>query len=293
MKIITFLLALCLLLGCLSGCSNFESAAIVATTLPVYEFTSRICQGTDITVARLITENVSCLHDYTLQVQQMQAFEAARAVIISGAGLEDSMGDILHDADYVIDASVDVNLICNSHDHLHGGNHHSHHHAEDPHIWLSPEAAMQMSRNICTQLTALYPQHEHLLFQNLQALLSDLESLLLYGQEQLTGLSCRDLITFHDGFSYFAEAFDLHILESVEEESGSEASAQELIELIDIVQTHQLPAVFTEANGSTAAAQIIANETGACIYALDMAMSGNSYFGAMYHNINTIKEALG
>ena len=78
----------------------------------------------------------------------------------------------------------------------------------------------------------------------------------------------------------------------MEEESGSEASAKELIELIGLVNDNHLPAVFTEVNGSTAAAEIIAKETGVKIYTLDMAMAGDSYFTAMYHNINTVKEAL-
>ena len=44
---------------------------------------------------------------------------------------------------------------------------------------------------------------------------------------------------------------------------------------------------------SAAAAEIIAAETGAKIYTLDMAMAGDSYFTAMHHNINTLKGALG
>ena len=101
------------------------------------------------------------------------------------------------------------------------------------------------------------------------------------------------MVTFHDGFAYFADAFSLTILEAIEEESGSEASAKDLIHLIEEVEHHDLPAVFTEKNGSPSAAQVISRETGAGIYALDMAMSGESYFEAMYHNIDTIKEALG
>ena len=38
---------------------------------------------------------------------------------------------------------------------------------------------------------------------------------------------------------------------------------------------------------------VIARETGTHTYALDMAMGGDSYFAAMYHNINIIKEAMG
>ena len=83
------------------------------------------------------------------------------------------------------------------------------------------------------------------------------------------------------------------MLAAVEEESGSEASAKELIALIQLVRAHQLPAVFTEINGSPSAASVISSETGAKIYSLDMAMASDSYFTAMYHNIDTIQEALG
>ena len=103
---------------------------------------------------------------------------------------------------------------------------------------------------------------------------------------------CRDLITFHDGFSYFAQAFDLTILEAIEEESGSEASAKELIHLIQEVEHHHLPAIFTEISGSVSSAEIIARETGCGVFPLDMAMAADSYFDAMYHNINTVKEAM-
>ena len=64
-------------------------------------------------------------------------------------------------------------------------------------------------------------------------------------------------------------------------------------ELIGLVNEHQLTAVFTEINGSCSAADVIAAETGCALYSLDMAMSGDSYFAAMYHNIDTVKEALG
>ena len=84
------------LLMLLSGCrSQAQPAQIAATTLPVYEFTSRICAGTPLTVTRLVTESVSCLHDYSLNVRQVKAAEAAQVVVISGAGLEDFLDSIL------------------------------------------------------------------------------------------------------------------------------------------------------------------------------------------------------
>ena len=285
-------LLICLLMICLfTGCSSQESTDIAATTLPVYEFTARICQNTPLTVTRLVTESVSCLHDYALNVNQVKAAEAADHIVISGAGLEEFMEDLLHDKS-IIDASSGIEILeC---DHEHDQDHdHGHHHDVDSHIWLSPANAIVMAENIFAGLAEVYPQHSQIFETNLQKLIADLEALQTYGESQLETLSTRDMITFHDGFGYFADAFHLHILEAVEEESGSEASAQELKHLIGMVRDHNLPAIFTEINGSVSAADVIARETGVKSYALDMAMGGDSYFDAMYHNIHTIKEAMG
>ena len=276
----------------LCGCAPAEPPAqVAATTLPVYEFTARITEGTGITVTRLVTEAVSCLHDYSLNVEQVKAVEAAEVVVISGAGLEEFMHDILHDRQ-IIDASEGIGILECTHEHDHDHDH-GHHHEVDSHIWLSPDNAAVMANNICAGLIAQYPAHRDTFEANLAALLADIEALDHYAHEQLENLTTRDMITFHDGFGYLADAFHLHILEAVEEESGSEASAQELKHLITIVREHELPAVFTECNGSTSAAEVIARETGAKLFTLDMAMGGDSWFAAMYHNIDTIKEAMG
>ena len=292
MKYLKILIAVTLsvlLCGCAGSAGN---GRIAATTLPVWEFSSRLCAGTPITVTRLVTEQVSCLHDYSLNVRQVKAAESAETIIISGAGLEDFLDDLLVNAS-VIDASEGVELLCGEE---HEDEHHheeGHHHEEDPHIWLSPENAQVMARNICAGLSVRYPAYKKIFESNLTVLLRDLDTLRQYGEDTLSTLKCRNLITFHDGFSYFADFFGLTIVKAVEEESGSEASARELIELITLVEEQSLPAIFTEASGSTSAASIIARETGCGVFSLDMAMAGDSYFGAMYHNIDTIKEALG
>lgn len=294
MKRIAYILILALLCTPLSGCtSQAETADIAATTLPVYQFSAMLCDGTGLTVTRLVTESVSCLHDYSLNVRQVKAAEAADLIIISGAGLEDFMADTL-DGKNTIDASAGIELLesCHSHEHEEGHDH-GHSHEKDAHIWLSPINAMLMAENICRGLQAKYPQHSDVFEANLASLLARLQELSDYGNAQLSQLANQEIITFHDGFAYFAHCFHLEILAAVEEESGSEASAQELIELIQTVREHELPAIFIEENGSVSAAIIISAETGADIFTLHMAMAGDDYFAAMYHNIDTIKEALG
>ena len=269
----------------LTGCApTAEMAQVAATTLPVYEFTAALCEGTDISVARVVTERVSCLHDYALSVSQVQLVEGAELVVLSGGGLEDFMTDIL-EGKHTVDASAGLDLLHSEHDH-------EHEHESDAHYWLSPECAKQMAQNICAGLSMRYPRNAGVFRANLTALLEKIDALQAYGQEQLSQLHSREMITFHDGFAYFAESFDLTILKAIEEESGSEASAAELIELIEQTRQHQLKAVFTEKNGSVSAAGILAAETGVKVFQLDMAMSGESWFDAMYHNIDTVKEAL-
>ena len=290
MKLTSLILICALVVVCFAGCGQQqpEAADIAATTLPVYQFTSMLCEGTGLTVTRLVTENVSCLHDYSLNVGQVKAAEAANLIIINGAGLEDFMEDLL-EGKQTVDASRDVPLMEGCHDH---GDHEGHAHEADSHIWLSPANAMVMTKNIMDGLVAAYPEHAERLQWNGILLLTRLKMLLDYGQEQLSPLKNRKLITFHDGFAYFAQCFDLHIVAAVEEEAGAETSAKQLIRLIELVQQLNIPAVFTETNGSDASARVICAETGAGLYTLDMAMGGDDYFTAMYHNIDTIREAL-
>lgn len=281
------LLLLLVLILMLPGCSGVEAdTGIVATTLPIYEFTTQLCHGTDIHTTLLIQEPVSCIHDYSLTVDQLRAMEAAQLILCNGMGLDSFVTDAIQGKKsvyYVLGEGQE-------HHHDHG---HEHHHAEDPHGWLDPHIATQMCESIVGELTRLYPQYQNIFSQNLLLLTEKLEALDAYGKEQLKDLKCRELVTFHDGFSYLAEAYGLTILCAIEEEPGSICSPAQLTQLSHTVADKKLPAIFTEKNGSDASALIISRETNVKIYTLDMALSGDSYFDAMYKNIDTLKEALG
>lgn len=274
MKKIFALLLVHLLL--LAGCAPKEAAksgtVIAATTAPVAQFTEAIVIGTDLQVECVVTEAVSCLHDYTLSVQQMALLEQADTVIISGMGLEHFMEDILPED--VIDASNGVAEPIEN----------------DPHYWLDPVRAGEMALNICAELSARYPQFAKTFGENNAKLQERFLYLQVYAQEQLAGISAPGLVTFHDGFGYFAHFVDVPVLAAMEVEAGSEPAAKDLMDIIDLVKTGSLPAVFTEVNGSSSAAEIVHRETGCSIFELDMAMS-NDYFIAMEHNIEAIREA--
>lgn len=287
MKKITLSIILLCVCSLLFGCRNDDGTQILATTKPVYQFTSMLCEGTELKVDLLVSENVSCLHDYTLQVNQMQKLESAEWIIINGAGFEEFLSDILSGKNNIIDSSDGIHLHCSTAHEDHDG----HSHEGDPHIWLSAENGQKMMENIYFGLCRIYPEYSAQFSANRELLLSEFTA--LHNETKaLSNLKGKQIITFHDGFSYLAESLDIEILRAIEEESGSEASAQELIEIIEMIQSCNLPAVFIETSSSAAAPSIIQAETGVSVYELDMALSERTYFDAMHHNINTLKEAL-
>jgi len=279
MKKCFFLMLLCLLV-CLWGCQSPADGGprVAASTRPVALFTELLLDGSGIGVDPVITEAVSCLHDHTLTVEQMKTLERADAVILSGAGLEDFMSDALRGRENVIDASAGLSLLQDAHGHA------------DPHIWLEPASAAAMARNIAESLSALYPEQEARIEENLTALEGRLQALNTELQA-LSALETPGLVTFHNGFAYFARAAGLPLLASMEEEHGSEVSARDLTDIIALVKELGIRAIFIESHGADGAAQVVAQETGVEIFTLDMAMGDRDYFSAMEHNIQTVKEA--
>lgn len=300
MKRMIPLLALLLLMLLPAGCSEQKTYDIVATTAPVQQFAQAVCDGTGLEVGLVVSDSVACLHDYTLSVHQMAAVERAKLILLSGVGLEAFLEDALPDASARIDCSADTRLLCyegheehENHDEHEDHDDHGHDHGEyDPHIWLDPDNAAAMTRTLARELALYYPQHAERFAENAEAYCQRLSQLKADGQALLEALSCRRLITFHDGFAYFADAFSLEIAASIEEDSGSEASAKDLRHIAELVEAEQIPAVFVERNGSRSAASVIAAETGCAVAVLDTVMSGEDYITAMEENLHAILEAL-
>lgn len=282
----TFLLCVLTALLALPSCApagGEPRLTVVCTTYPIYLFASSVTQGVDgVEVARLDTGSTSCLHDYTLSMEDMKKLERADVIALNGAGLEEFLEDALATSDaVVIDCSEGVELLENLSHHHEEEDEHGHDHGHwDPHYWMDPQRAAQMVRNLEAGLSTLDPDNEQKYTQNsstTQTLLSardnDARELLdQYGTRH--GTHPLDLITFHDGFQYFADAYGLTLLTSIEEEAGSEASAHEIVEITELVKEHDIPVIFTEVNGSDATAKAISRETGCQVAQLTMLMDG-------------------
>lgn len=289
----------------LSGCASSQPAEadqaefqVAATTYPVYLLSQAVTEGVDgVSVSLVIDQEVSCLHDYTLTMQDMRRVEQADVLLINGLGLEDFLEDVL-EGRTLIDCSQGIEPRDPEEDDGHGHDHgleSDHSHETDPHIWMDPRNAAVMAQNIAQGLAELDPDHAEAYLANAEAAAQELTAFREEMLELLDG-GHYDLITFHDGFGYFADSFGMHLLAAVEEEEGSEASAKTIVEITHLVEEDGLPAVFTEVNGSDATALAICRECGIETYPLSMCMSGEgggleAYEAVIRQNIETIMEA--
>ncbi len=304
-KILSILLAACLLAA--AGCSAPKSGeeesrlTVVTSTYPVYLFASAVCDGVEgVTVERLNTGETSCLHDYTLSVDDMRMLEKADVVVLNGSGLEDFMSDALATSSaQVIDCSAGVELLENlAHDHEEGDEEDHDHGHYDPHIWMDPNNAVTMVENLSRSLGEIDPDYEEQYRENMTGATEQLRSWDSAMREALAeaeqqGVEVSGLITFHDGFQYFAKAYDLPLLAAIEEEAGSEASAKEITEITQLVKEYEIPVIFTEVNGSDATAQAISRETGCQVAQLTMLMDGpdaelSNYYDGLKSNIAAV-----
>ena len=311
-RVLALALGLILLAGCAPQALDGGKTHILCTTYPVYLFTTAVTQGAgDVEVELLVNQQTSCLHDYTLTVEDMKAVDRADIIVMSGGGLEEFLADALAQKDVpVTDCSEGIHLLPTLEHAGHDG--HDHREEFDPHYWMDPRRAAVAVQTIADSLSDLDSRQSRLYQANATvACVQDLGGMAQDADEaqvmtaRVTGgylylsdvCASTDLIPFHDGFQYFADAFGLELVKSIEEEEGSEASARELEEIIGLVKAYQIPAIFVEKNGSRRSADVIARETGCEVYELDMIMSGDGegmepYIRAMEENLTNLWEGL-
>ncbi len=283
--------------------------SVVATTYPIYLFALEVTKGVEgITVTPLVNQATGCLHDYTLTTDDMKLLEGADILLRNGAGLDD----------FVLNMELEVPMVdCSVGVEPPGGAEMGHgidygqapptpeesqtqSLGLDPHFWMDPGRAAIMIQNIAAGLDALTPENREAFEKNAEAAKEALTAAREGLSSRLNTLTNRDLVTFHDGFAYFADAANLTILLAVESEEGQEVPAAALQEAVTLVEVFGLPAVFTEKDGPQNAAQVISSETGAAIYSLTMIMSGalepraplQTYLDAINENVNAVLRAL-
>ena len=293
-KWIAFLLALLLIPG-----AAF-SETVLTSFYPVWVFTLNLTRGLDhITVRNMAAPTAGCLHDYQLQTADMKALSEADVFLINGAGMEAFLPEVtgaFPDLP-VVEASAGISLLDGS-DAVEIGE------AEDAgaansHIWLDAARAAQMVENLAQGLIRIFPDDADVISANLtdyRARLLTLDTALRNG---LKDLPRKDIVTFHEAFPYFAEAYGLHVVAVVNKEPGETLTPAQMAALVREISNLGNPPLFVEPQFAELSALTLSRETGAEVFSLDPMVTGpedhvplDYYETVMQQNMDVLCAAL-
>ncbi len=183
------------------------------------------------------------------------------------------------------------------------GDHVGHGHGPlDPHFWFDPTRVSQAVINIATQLATMDPAGVETYTANATAYVAQLEELHAWTEQQVSSIPVdhRILVTSHDSLSYFAVVYGFEVVGTVIPggTTETESSAEQLAELIEIIEHEGVRAVFGETTVSERIARAVAEETGAGFYSLysgslgAAGSGGDTYLTMFRSNVEIIVEAL-
>ncbi|MCK2043183.1 metal ABC transporter substrate-binding protein [Chromohalobacter japonicus] len=196
-----------------------------------------------------------------------------------------------HDHDHAAD---------NDHDHDHSEHAGHDHGPEDPHAWQDLQNGKQYVANIRDALVAADPEHAADYRRNAAQYVEAMETLDAEVHRRIDAIpeANRVLITNHDAFGYFANAYGLDVLSPVGLSTAAEPSAADMAKLIQQIQKRDVKALFLENMTNPALLEQLADETGVAIggtlYAGALASDGeaSTYLGMFQHNVDKLTQAL-
>lgn len=181
------------------------------------------------------------------------------------------------------------------------GDAHGHHHDVDPHAWQSVANVKIYVENIRKALGEIDPDGAALYAANAAAYREALDALDAQIRTAVAALpkDRRTVVTTHDAFGYFADAYGLNFVAPKGVSSEAEASARDVARIIRQIKAEKIPAVFLENITDPRQMQRIAAETGAKIggtlYSDSLSPPDGpaaTYIDMMRHNIRELTKAL-
>jgi len=290
-RIPTFILSIffmvCSFVSVGNAASEAKGIKIVASFYPMYIMAKNIAKDVPgVSVQNLTPPLTGCLHDYTVTTNDMKKLADAQVFVANGAGMESFLDKIIaqHPNIKIMQLAGGIPLIKGE------GNE-----GDNPHLWVSISNVIIQVKNLGKAMEEFDPANKELYAKNTANYVAKLEALSQKMHSELAPYKGRSIITFHEAFPYFAQEFGFNIVAVVEREPGSEPSAKELADTIELVKKNGIPTLFSEPQYPDSAAETIAKETGAKVYVLDPAVTGpddyDAYLNIMGNNLTTLKLA--
>jgi len=177
----------------------------------------------------------------------------------------------------------------------------------DPHVWMTPALWKLVVTEVQKALTEARPEAAEVFAANAAEHMAELDRLIAYGDDVLAQVpeNKRVLLSAHDAFGYFGRDYGFEVLGIQGISTQSEAGLNRIGELVDLLVTRDIKAVFVESSVSDrsvraliegAAARGHEVTIGGELFSDAMGADGTyegTYLGMLDHNMTTISSALG
>ena len=226
--------------------------------------------GPHVAVTNLVGPD-SDAHGFSPSPADARKLAEADIVFVNGLGLEGWLDRLIRASGTrapVIVASKGVPTIPAMDDHAHGSEDHDHGaHAVDPHAWQSVANVRIYVANIRDGLAKADPAHEEAYRAAAAAYTVKLDALDQAVRQAVDRIppENRRIITTHDAFGYFADAYGLRFIAPQGVSTDSEASPRDVAAIIRQIRRDKVPAVFLETISDPRQMELIAREGGARI----------------------------
>lgn len=176
----------------------------------------------------------------------------------------------------------------------------------DPHIWFNVKLWISATEVIRDTLVEKDPSHAGYYKEHAAAYVKELEKLDAYAKEQIALIpeASRILVTAHDAFGYFGEAYGLTVTGLQGMNTMSEYGSKDVSKLRDYLVEKKIKAVFIESSVPKKSIESVIEgarqlghevKIGGELYSDAMGDAGTvegTYIGMVKHNVDTIVAAL-
>ncbi|WP_175074333.1 metal ABC transporter solute-binding protein, Zn/Mn family [Terribacillus sp. AE2B 122] len=292
----------------LAGCGASDSASgseenklQVTTTIAQIADAAEQIGGEHVEVESLMGPGIDP-HLYKATQSDMQKLQDADVILYNGLHLEGQMLEVFENMQdktpaVAIGENIDGSgLLTDAEDNT----------LSDPHIWFDVAIWKDAIGSITDTFIEEDPDNKADYEKNETAYLKELDELKAYAEEQLASIpeEQRVLITAHDAFQYFGEAYDLEVMGLQGLSTDSEFGLADIQRLVDTLTERKIGAVFVESSVSEKSINAVIDgakeaghevEIGGELYSDAMGEEGTeegTYIGMYRHNVDTIVDAL-
>lgn len=253
-----------LALAALRQPAQAEELKVVVTIKPVHSLAAAVMEG--VATPRLLIDGASSPHTYALRPSDAKALHDAHMVLRVSDGLETFLMKVIKALPesirvVTLEEAPGLTLLPlreggpfedHDHGHGHGHSHGNGHKAKgrrpmpDSHVWLDPENAKAMARQIARELAALRPGEAAQFEANANRLVARLDALSAELRTALAGAAGKPFLTFHDAFQYLEKRYGLASAGTVTVNPDVQPSARRISALRQKVKKQAAICVFSE-----------------------------------------------